>query len=52
MALRLVFTLLIFVVSACVARRQSVDEVTKKQLDELIDSEDYLAVLWRELYNL
>ena len=28
------------------ARRQSVEEVTKRQLDSLLKSEDYLAVFW------
>ena len=27
-------------------KRQEVDEVTKKQLDTLIKTEDYLAVFW------
>ena len=30
------------------AKRQSVPEVTRKQLAELTASEDYLAVFWRE----
>lgn len=27
-------------------KRQAVEEVTKKQLDALLKSEDYLAVFW------
>ena len=28
------------------AKRQDVEEVTKRQLDSLLKSEDYLAVFW------
>ncbi len=28
------------------SRRQAVEDVTKKQLEGLLDSEDYLAVFW------
>jgi hypothetical protein len=30
------------------AKRQQIDEIAKRQLDQLITTEDYLAVFWRK----
>ena len=35
-----------FYASVSLSKRQDVEEVTKKQLDSLIKTEDYLAVFW------
>lgn len=34
------------------ARREPLEDVSKKQLEELIQSEDYLAVVWRKFWAL
>ena len=38
--------LLLFLAAVSVGRRQTVEEVTKKQLETYVAEEDYLAVYW------
>ena len=40
--------LLLFLAAVSVGRRQTVEEVTKKQLEAAVAEEDYLAVYWCE----
>ena len=42
----LVFFFIFVFISTCHGRRLDVEEVTKRQLDTLIKTEDYLAVFW------
>ena len=42
----LVFFFIFVLISTCHGRRLDVEEVTKRQLDTLIKTEDYLAVFW------
>ena len=46
--MQFVIFLLLLAISAPLtyARRQDVEEVTKRQLDSLLKTEDYLAVFW------
>ena len=40
------FVIFLLLLSATFARRQDLEEVTKRQLDSLLKTEDYLAVFW------
>jgi hypothetical protein len=33
------------------SKRQQIEEIAKRQLDSLLQTEDYLAVFWREFCN-
>ena len=41
-----IFSIFLTFITICNARRLDVEEVTKRQLDTLIKTEDYLAVFW------
>ena len=44
-----IFYIILTFFTICDARRLDVEEVTKRQLDTLIKTEDYLAVFWCKL---
>ena len=46
-----IFSIILTFFTICDARRLDVEEVTKRQLDTLIKTEDYLAVFWCKLQS-
>ena len=46
LAERAVAAVLLLLAAVSVGRRQTVEEVTKKQLEAYVAEEDYLAVYW------